>query len=101
MTLNSQASASAYPTLDSIQPDARLTRKQLAQALSERGFVITDKTLATKGSRGGGPPYGLFGKVAIYTWGSAVEWALSVLTPPASNTSERQARLAEHHAVDA
>jgi len=40
-------------------PDALLTRDQTAAALTARGFPIKAKTLSTKASRGGGPPYHL------------------------------------------
>src|SRR5262245_46881544 len=37
--------------------DALLTRDRLAEALTEAGYPTKAKTLATKASRGGGPPY--------------------------------------------
>jgi hypothetical protein len=42
-------------------PDALLTRGRTAEALTEAGFPIKAKTLATKASRGGGPRYSKFG----------------------------------------
>lgn len=48
--------------------------------------------LATKASRGGGPPYQLFGKIAIYTWGTLVAWALAEMGEPARSASEHRAR---------
>jgi hypothetical protein len=50
-------------------PDALLTRERLADALTEAGYPIKQKTLATKASRGGGPPYRRFGPRVLYTWG--------------------------------
>jgi hypothetical protein len=50
-------------------PDALLTREQLAAALTEAGYPTKPKTLATKASRGGGPPYRSFGTRAIYRVG--------------------------------
>jgi hypothetical protein len=41
--------------------DVLLTRKQTAEALNNVGIPITPATLATKATRGGGPPYRLFG----------------------------------------
>ena len=38
-------------------PTARLRRKATAEALLEKGFPVSEKTLATKAVRGGGPPY--------------------------------------------
>jgi hypothetical protein len=37
-------------------PEMLLTREAMAQALTEAGFPISRATLATKASRGGGPP---------------------------------------------
>lgn len=71
-----------------IDPDTRLTRQQLAEALSEQGFPTKPSTLATKASRGGGPPYKLYGKRPIYTWETSLDWAKSRLSPPRANSSE-------------
>ena len=46
-------------------PDTRLRRKEAADALRAAGFPVSDKTLATKATRGGGPPYALFGRVPL------------------------------------
>jgi hypothetical protein len=78
---------------DSITADARLTRRQAAKALTACGVPTSPDTLATKASRGGGPPYQLFGKSAIYTWGSLVAWALAEMGEPARSASEHRARL--------
>ena len=43
-------------------PDARLTRNAIAAALTEAGYPIRPATLATKASRGGGPPFRRFGR---------------------------------------
>lgn len=69
--------------------DALLNRDQTAAALTEAGFQTKPKTLATKASRGGGPPYRLFGKRPLYRWGDALAWAHSRLTEPRRNTSEQ------------
>jgi hypothetical protein len=70
--------------------DALLTREQAASALTAAGFPTKAKTLATKATRGGGPPYRLYSARALYRWGDALEWANSRLTPLASSTSERR-----------
>jgi hypothetical protein len=70
-------------------PNALLLRVRTAQALTAAGYPITPKTLATKATRGGGPPYRLFGKRALYRWGDAVAWAQDRLSAPRSNTSEQ------------
>jgi hypothetical protein len=89
-------STSAAPepalTLDSIQPDALLTRRQAAKALKDRGIPVAEGTLSTKASRGGGPPYQLFGKIALYRWGALVHWALAEMGEPASSASEHRAK---------
>jgi hypothetical protein len=51
--------------------DALLTRAKTADALSEVGFPISEAPLATKATRGGGPPYQRFGSRALYRWGDA------------------------------
>lgn len=68
--------------------DALLTRVPLAEALTAVGFPVSDKTLATKASRGGGPPFQKFGPRALYRWGSALEWAQSKLGPVVRSTAE-------------
>ena len=73
-------------------PDARLTRNAIAAALTEAGYPIRPATLATKASRGGGPPFRRFGKVPLYRWSDALAWAESRLTRPVSTTSELDGR---------
>jgi hypothetical protein len=55
----------AQTFFDSIPPDTFLPRVRGAKELTDRGFPTSPKTLSTKASRGGGPPYRLYGKVAI------------------------------------
>lgn len=69
-------------------PNTLLTRAPLAEALTSAGFPIKPTTLATKASRGGGPPYQLFGSRPLYRWGPALAWAQSRLSPPLRNTSD-------------
>jgi hypothetical protein len=71
--------------------DALLTRDQTAAALTAAGFPVKAKTLATKATRGGGPPYRLFGVRPLYRWGDALSWAQSRLSVPISNTSAADA----------
>jgi len=75
-------------------PDALLTRDAVAYALTEAGFPITGPTLATKATRGGGPPFRLFGRRPLYEWESAIAWAKSRLSEPATTTSEHGVRAA-------
>jgi hypothetical protein len=72
-------------------PDARLTRNAIAAALTEAGFPIRPATLATKATRGGGPPFQRFGAKPLYRWADALAWAQSRLSPPIGSTSELDA----------
>jgi hypothetical protein len=69
-------------------PDARLPRQQTAEKLTAAGYPVRPATLATKATRGGGPPYQLFGRKPLYRWGDALNWARSRLSSPRSSTSE-------------
>ena len=69
-------------------PDAKLTRDQTAAALTESGFPTAAKTLATKASRGGGPPFQKYGPRVLYRWGNALGWARARLSAPRGSTSE-------------
>jgi hypothetical protein len=73
-------------------PNTRLRRTATAAALTAAGFPISDKTLATKASRGGGPPYRSFGRVPLYRWGDALAWAEGRLSAPRRSTSEADAQ---------
>lgn len=68
--------------------DALLTRDRVAEALTEAGFPTRPKTLATKASRGGGPPFRKFGPRAIYKWADALKWAQERLSEPQRSSSE-------------
>lgn len=69
-------------------PTLRLRRNDCAQALTEAGFPVKPKTLATKATRGGGPPFQKFGRYPLYTWGEALAWAEAQLSPPVRSTAE-------------
>jgi hypothetical protein len=75
-------------------PGARLTRGRTAQALTEAGFPVKATTLATKATRGGGPPYSKFGLRVLYRWGDALAWAEGRLTTTYASTSEQDAAAA-------
>src|SRR5580698_6233157 len=72
-------------------PDSLLTRDRTAAALTEAGFPVRAKTLATKATRGGGPPYRKFGLRVLYRWGDALAWAERRLSTEYSSTAERDA----------
>ena len=74
--------------------DALLRRRPTAEALTAAGYPVRAATLATLATRGGGPPYRLFGRVPLYRWGDAVEWAQSRLSEPCRSTSEQDSRVA-------
>jgi hypothetical protein len=65
-----------------------LTRNQAAAALTACGFPVKAATLATKVTRGGGPPFRRFGNKPLYPWRDALAWAQSRLSPPIYTTSE-------------
>ena len=69
-------------------PEALLTRSQTAAALNASGYPTAAPTLATKATRGGGPPFHRFGKRVLYPWGSTLDWARSRLSPALRSTSE-------------
>ena len=71
--------------------DTLLTRDMAAAALTEAGYPVKSKTLATKATRGGGPPYRLFGVRPLYRWGDALAWAQERLSTPRRSTSEKDA----------
>jgi hypothetical protein len=70
------------------KPDSALRTNALAEALTKKGFPTAPATLATKRSRGGGPPYRRWGRIPIYTWGDALRWAQTRLGEPRCSTSE-------------
>jgi hypothetical protein len=74
--------------------DALLTRRQLAAALTAAGYPTAEGTLATKATRGGGPPYLKYGPKTIYRWGTSLGWARDRLVPARTNTSEADAQQA-------
>jgi hypothetical protein len=71
--------------------NALLTRDAAAAALTAAGYPTASATLATKATRGGGPPFHRFGPRALYRWGDALDWARAKLTPPRCSTSEADA----------
>jgi hypothetical protein len=77
--------------IDNLTLETLLQRKQLALALTERGFETSPATLATMACRGGGPPFRKFGRKPLYKWGDALEWAEARLSAPVHSTSELDA----------
>jgi hypothetical protein len=62
--------------------DALLPRKETADELTKAGYLIRPATLATKATRGGGPPYQIFNGRVIYKWGDALSWARAQTVSP-------------------
>jgi hypothetical protein len=83
--------------MSEIPGDALLTRDQTAAALAAAGFPVKSKTLATKATRGGGPPYQLFGPRVLYRWRDALEWAKARLSGPRRSTSEAPSASRRRH----
>jgi hypothetical protein len=71
--------------------DVLLTRRDAAAALTAAGYPVARATLATRASRGGGPPFRRFGRVPLYRWGDLLAWAESRLSAPMHSTSEADA----------
>ncbi|MGO9432559.1 hypothetical protein [Rhodoblastus sp.] len=69
-------------------PDARLTRQELAKALTEAGYPISHSTLASMATRGGGPLFQHWGSKPIYAWAEAVAWAEARISRPVTTTAE-------------
>jgi len=70
------------------EPDARLTREQAAQALTDAGYPTSASTLSTKAVRGGGPKFLKFGPRVLYRWADLQEWAEGKTSAPRRTTSE-------------
>lgn len=68
--------------------DTMLRRRGAARALSEAGYPVSEATLATKASRGGGPPYQKFGRVPLYRRGDLFAWAEARLSAPMRSASK-------------
>jgi hypothetical protein len=69
-------------------PDDLLTRDATAAALTEAGYPTSPKTLASKATRGGGPPFQHYGPRVLYRWKFSLAWAEGRLTPPRYSTAE-------------
>jgi hypothetical protein len=77
--------------LRSVPGSALLRREECATALTRAGFRTSPKTLATKATRGDGPPYHKFGRTVLYRWSEVLAWAEARLSPPMTSSSEADA----------
>ena len=68
--------------------NALLRRRDTAKALTAAGFPMSEGTLATKATRGGGPPFQKWGNTPLYQWGTTLQWARARLSKPVHSTSE-------------
>ena len=73
-------------------PDTLLRRRPLAEALSKVGYPVSEATLATKATRGGGPPFQRFGSIPLYRWRDALAWAEGRLSAPRCCSAEADGR---------
>jgi hypothetical protein len=80
------AARSAFPI--PADPEALLSRTDTAAALTAAGFPTSPATLATKATRGGGPPFQKYGSRPLYRWGASLAWAQGRLSKPRRSTSE-------------
>jgi hypothetical protein len=80
--------------LANLTPDTLLPRDDTAEALTARGLPTSPNTLRTKASRGDGPPYRKWGRITLYRWGDALEWAENRLSAPRRSTAEADAQAA-------
>jgi hypothetical protein len=81
------------PVAPAISPhlDILLPRTKTAEALTAAGYKISPATLATRAVRGGGPPFRRWGRIPLYRWGDALEWAQAKLSPRVTSTAELDA----------
>ncbi len=68
--------------------DVLLRRVRVARVLTDEGYPVSPKTLATKAVRGGGPPFHSFGRVPLCRLGDARAWVKSLTSAPRRSTSE-------------
>jgi hypothetical protein len=79
-------------------PDILLPRIQAAHALTAVGYPVAPSTLATKATRGEGPPYQRFGRKPLYRWGDLLAWAQSRMSAPRPKRSNASAASIEARA---
>jgi hypothetical protein len=68
----------------------RMTRREAAAYLTEIGCPTSEKTLAMKAWRGGGPLYSLVGGRAIYAKVDLDEWVASMTSLKARTRAEHE-----------
>ena len=78
-----------------IDEDAILSRQEAADALTKAGYRTSKATLSTLASRGGGPPFRLYGRFPSYHWGTTLAWARNRLSEPGATVTEIRAAAAK------
>lgn len=74
--------------LDNPTPNTRLSRRDIASALTRAGYPISAATLASMATRGGGPAYTLFNGRALYRLGDVLAWAEGRTSTPRTTACE-------------
>lgn len=75
-------SAAPLATSGQTSGTSYVTRRDAAVILTAAGFPISYATLNTMATRGGGPPYKLFGRVALYDRVALYAWARGRMQAP-------------------
>jgi hypothetical protein len=75
-------------------PNTRLRRKEAAATLTAAGFPISSATLASAVTLGHSPPFRIFNRVALYTWGDLLTWAEGRLSAPRGTPPETDRKAA-------
>jgi hypothetical protein len=81
-----------------LRDDSYVRRAELSSALAAAGFPIALATLNSLATRGGGPPYRMWGRFPIYRWADALAWARNRLSEPAHSSSEHVTQRAKLNA---
>ncbi len=66
-----------------------ISRIDAARLLTDAGFPISPATLAKKAVTGGGPPYRIWNRRAVYETDCLINWANKQLGPELANTAQR------------
>jgi hypothetical protein len=69
--------------------ERRLTRREAANFLTERGYAVASTTLAKYSVIGGGPAYEKFGRKPLYTETGLLAWVASKTSAPQRHSSEQ------------
>lgn len=66
-----------------------ISRVEAARMLTDAGFPISPATLAKQAVTGGGPPYRIWNRRAVYETDCLINWANQQLGPELANTAQR------------